>query len=116
MFWKHSRFSRLGLTFVVVTFLGFAGSAAMAQCEDDDEFTTEFMLEDCKFNAQGSNPFFILRPGYRLILEGEDEGEELVLWITVLNDIEWIDLTAEGIGMVKTRVVEEREWIDGDLE
>lgn len=116
MFWRNSRFSRLGSVLMLTLVFGLTGGAILAQCPDDDEFTTEFRLQDCRFKAQGSNPYFILEPGYRLILEGEDEGEELVLWVTVLNDIEFIDATALGLGIVKTRVVEEREWVDGELE
>ncbi len=55
-----------------------------------------------------NNTYFKLKIGYRLTLEGEDEGEKVLLNITVLNET----LTVDG---VETRVVEEREWIDGEL-
>jgi hypothetical protein len=113
MFLKNFWLSRLGLALVLTA---FAGGVAMAQCPDDDEFTTDFRLQDCKFKTTGTNPYFVLQPGFRLILEGEDEGEELLLHVTVLDETETIDLTAQGLGRVKTRVVEEREWVDGELE
>ncbi|KRT65557.1 MAG: hypothetical protein XU11_C0024G0020 [Candidatus Dadabacteria bacterium CSP1-2] len=72
-------------------------------------FTDSFMLEDCNgFSSTGSNPFFILEPGYQLILEGEEGGVDMHLTITVLNKTK----TIEGI---KTRIVEERETHDGEL-
>jgi len=52
----------------------------------------------------GSNPYFILEPGFRLVLEGGTE----VLVITVLDEI----IEVDGI---QTRVVEERESKDGEL-
>jgi hypothetical protein len=113
---RNRLFGRLSLVLALAALAGLAGGAALAQCPDDDEFTTDFRLQDCKFKTKGANPFFILDPGFRLILEGEDEGETIVLQVTVLNDTEVIDLTAQGLGLVKTRVVEEREWIDDELE
>jgi hypothetical protein len=108
--------SIVGLALALTMAIGFIGSTAAAECPDDDEFTTDFRLQDCKFKTRGSNPFFRLKPGFQLVLEGEDEGEELLLEITVLDQTEVIDLSAQGLGRVKTRVVEEREWVDGELE
>ena len=105
-----------GLAFVLALFIGFSGSRAAAQCPNDEDFTTDFRLQDCEFKPNGANPFFSLQPGLRLVLEGEDEGETLVLEITVLDETEVIDLSAQGLGMVTTRVVEERETVDGEEE
>jgi len=82
-------------------------------CTDDVEFTTEFNLQDCGgFKTKGANPYLILKPGYRSIYEGVEEGEELEdddTWVreevTVLCDTKWIKLNGRWI---KTRVVEER--------
>jgi hypothetical protein len=73
-------------------------------------YTRDFMLRKCEgFSSTGSNnPFFILEPGYRLIYEGEEEGELVHLTITVLNETK----TIEGI---ETRVVKERETHNGEL-
>lgn len=71
-------------------------------------FTDSFMIERCTFRARGANPYFILEPGYKLILEGED-GKELVrLEITVLNETKMIN-------GVRTRVVEEFETADSEV-
>ena len=81
--------------------------------EDGLEFTTQFDLESCGFSTTGRNPYFILMPGYQLILEGDEDGETVRAAITVLKDTEKIHL--DDLGNVKTRVVEEREWVDGEL-
>jgi len=108
-----------GVLLVVAMCLGMSGNIASAECPDDEEFTKDFRLENCKFRARGINPYFILIPGYKLVLEGveEDDGEEVEIRaeITVLRHKQWIDLREEGIGMVKTRVVEEREYEDDEL-
>ena len=78
-------------------------------------FSSIFFPADCDFVTEGSNDFFILEPGYRLMLEGEEEDDEedgelvqIRVEITVLDELETVD------GVV-TRVVEEREWEDGEL-
>jgi len=78
-------------------------------------FTTAFRIDDCTFLSTGSaNPYFILDPSHELNLEGEEGKEFIELRITVLNDTE--DVTVPGLGIVRTRVVEEREWADGELK
>ena len=80
-------------------------------CSNNSLFTTEFRLEDCKFKDKGENPFFILKPGYRIVLESDDEKS----METVLRDKKTIHLNGHKI---KTRVVEERayEWDDEEAE
>ncbi len=60
------------------------------------------------YKNTGSNPHFILEPGYVLKLAGNDEGEQVKLTIKVTNQTELVD-------GVRTRVVEERETVDGEL-
>jgi hypothetical protein len=77
-----------------------------------DEFTTDFRIVDCKFKTVGSNPYFILKPGRRLVYEG-DGGR---LLITVLPQTRRITLEIDGKSRtVNTRIVEEREFEDGEL-
>lgn len=64
----------------------------------------EFDLRTCKLATSGSNRYFVLEPGFQLVLEGGD----MRLEITVLNETRMVD----GIA---TRVVEEREWKNGAL-
>jgi hypothetical protein len=93
--------SVLGVVFAVAVFIGLSGDIAMAGsgCPDDDEFTTEFRLEDCNFKTVGKNPYFILKPGYQLVLESDEERAV----ITVLNETKTVD-------GVETRVLEERAF------
>ena len=70
-------------------------------------FTDSFMQDSCTFNATGRNTYFILEPGYQLVLEGMEEGKTAKLVITVLNE-------TRKIGNTVTRVVEENETLDGN--
>lgn len=90
---------------------------AAAPAQDEEEFTTDFFIEDCSFSSRGGNHFFNLDPGNQLVLEGEEDGAELQVIITVLQQTELIQFTTEhGKNMtVRTRVVEERESEDGEL-
>ncbi len=64
----------------------------------------EFNISDCNMLTTGRNPYFILEPGYQLVLEGDEE----TVHITVLDETKTVD------GVI-TRVVEEREWDEGEL-
>jgi hypothetical protein len=72
------------------------------------KFTDTFMQDQCKFSSTGKNPFFILQPGLELVLEGEEDGDNVQVTITVLDE------TKEITG-VETRVVRERETRNGVL-
>jgi hypothetical protein len=71
-------------------------------------FTQQFFKDRCNFSSTGRNPYFILEPGYELILEGIDEDEEIRLVITVLDE-------TKVVNGVETRVVRERETVNGEL-
>lgn len=77
------------------------------------EFTSRFDTGACKFKSKGENEYMILRPGHQLILEGIDDDELVRVEITVLREKETLNIN--GIGRVKARVVEEREFADGEL-
>lgn len=82
---------------------GLVTTAVRADAEDMS-WTSEFDLSSCTLSTVGRNPYFILEPGFQLVLE--DGGS--TLHVTVLDETEVVD----GI---ETRVVEEREWEDGAL-
>lgn len=90
--------------------------ASLASAQEPP-FTDDFRIEDCEFETEGRNAWFSLIPGDQLVLSGEDDGEELVVQITVLSQKRKIDLVTESGKKlrVKTRVVEEREWEDDEL-
>jgi hypothetical protein len=64
----------------------------------------EFAIAKCNLVTTGRGQYFILEPGYQLVLEGGDTRVQ----ITVLNETKVVD-------GVTTRVVEEREWKKGKL-
>jgi hypothetical protein len=102
-------FGKVLLAAVVLCCLG--GVAVME--EEEPEFTADFRMEDCTFETAGENVYFILRPGYQLVLEGEEDGEVVRVEITVLDETE--DIILQEMGEVETRVVEEREYVDGEI-
>src|SRR4029453_7681299 len=86
----------LAISFITVTCL----AALVAQTKDVDEqtWTKSFQIQEGELSSTGRNPYFILEPGYRMVLESGRER----LTITVLNETRKID-------GVETRIVEERE-------
>ena len=100
---------------LIIIMAGIALPSRGANAQDQEpEFTSQFYLEDCNgFRAKGTNPYFILQPGYQLVLEGEDEGEPASVEITVTREIKTV--TLPEIGEIRTRVVEERHTVNGEL-
>jgi hypothetical protein len=73
----------------------------------DDSFQDTFDVPKGEFTSTGKNDYFILEPGYQQSFEGTSKaGRKLALVITVLDETKQVD-------GVETRVVEERETIDG---
>ena len=100
---------------LVIMLAGFSLPSRGAHAQDQEpQFTTQFYLEDCRgFRARGVNPYFILEPGYQLVLEGEEDGTLIRVEITVLEETREVDVP--GLGEVRTRVVQEIETEDGEL-
>ena len=73
-----------------------------------DTFQDSFDLESRNLVPTGRNKYFILEPGYQLVLEGKEGEHTVKLAITVLGE-------TKKIAGVKTRVMEERETVDGKL-
>lgn len=92
-------------SFKLLSLLLFASSAFQASAADDDSrWTSEFQVKREEFKSTGRNPFFILEPGYTLVLKGDDEE----LTITVLDETKEVD-------GVETRIVEEHETKGGKV-
>lgn len=104
--------NRAGVLAVVLTASIASGFSTTVRASGK-EFTSEFNIQDCTFSPQGANRYFILQPGFELVLMGPEDGEQVELRIKVLQDTKEVNLP--GIGMITTRVIEEREWADGDL-
>jgi hypothetical protein len=86
---------------------GLAGVVAVApaarqSAPANDTWTRDFRVDPAELASVGRNPYFILEPGYALVLE---DGTER-LTITVLNETRKVD-------NVDTRIVEERETRGG---
>ncbi len=64
----------------------------------------EFGISQCALSPTGRNRYFILEPGFQVVLEGSNDK----LRITVLDE-------TKKVNGVVTRVVEEREWKNGEL-
>lgn len=83
----------------------FAILIALAGAQGPDRFVSQFEVDKKNLVTHGKNDFFILEPEYQIVLEGLDEK----VLITVLERTKIVD-------GVKTRVVEEREFEDGELK
>jgi hypothetical protein len=96
------------LSFPILIALVVLVCVACAQTDgqqaDDGSWTTEFLVENEELSTTGRNPYFILEPGYQLVLE---KGTTQLI-ITVLDE-------TKMVAGVETRVVEERETKDGKL-
>jgi hypothetical protein len=95
---------RLLAALVVLAAVGPAGRTEPAKDKDVRPWTDTFAVEPSELGPTGRNPFFILEPGYVLVLR---KGNEEVT-ITVLDETKKVD-------GVETRVVEERETKSGKL-
>jgi hypothetical protein len=85
----------------------------LAACGSSDNASSFLDLEVCNpesgtFSLNITHPYLLYLVGNQWILEGEDEGVLLRLQITVLDE-------TETVAGVTTRIVEEREWEDGEL-
>lgn len=87
----------------LVAVLGWAGVTASAGGAEK-EWTRTFDVRSKEWVSEGRNPWFVLEPGYQLLLT---DGEEELL-ISVLDETK----TVHG---VTTRIVEERESEGGEL-
>lgn len=86
-------------TFIVLAFLAIA-----AQDADKRPYTDTFQMDEKDLTTTGRNPYFILEPGYQMYYESKDKKETLT--VTVLEE-------TKKIGTIETRIVEERELVDG---
>lgn len=94
----------LALIGLLVAFASFAKDKIPAP----DFWTETLVCPDETFTNTGRNAYFILEPGYQLVLAGKEDGRQTEVTITVLNE-------TQTINGVSTRVVEERETADGKL-
>ena len=90
----------------------FISAALLITCfiniygQDNRPFTDSFMTDSCTFSSTGQNTYFVLAPGWQLVLVGVEDKDTARLVITVLNE-------TKIINGVETRVVEENESVNG---
>jgi hypothetical protein len=102
------------VTMALVVFYLYAGlftEVCMAQKpakKESPAWTKSFDLQDCNFSATGKTKYFILEPGYQLIFQGIDGKDTVKLVIEVLNE-------TQKIGDIETRIVEEKETVNGKI-
>lgn len=99
------------VAFAIASLAALVSTSALAAGPDRRPYTTDFRLADCVFQTTGTNPYFPLVVGHRLLLASED-GTETVE-ITVLDEERQI--TVPGLGVVTTRVVQERETLNDEV-
>ena len=99
----------LAVALVLVVLAGLFAQPSMAH---DPDFTQNLDRSRCSFTTVGSNPYFPLWPGLVAHLEGEEEDEGETIPIAARNSVLHETIFIDG---VLTRVVEEREWEDGEL-
>lgn len=87
---------------LLVMIFGLFGTGCLDA--QDDSFRSDFNLSERTLVSTGRNEYFILEPGYQLILE--DRFTKLT--ITVLDE-------TKKVNGIITRVVEEKEWIRGNI-
>jgi hypothetical protein len=80
--------------------------AAQDKNQDPDKraYTETFLMDEKDLTTVGRNPYFILEPGYQMYYESKDKKETLT--VTVLEE-------TKKIAGIDTRIVEERELVDG---
>ncbi len=101
---RDRRQASVGLILGMTIFLTAAASAGPGSRGQDPWGPTSFNVDKAKLVSRGSNPHFILEPGYTLALANGNER----LVITVLDETRIVD-------GVETRIVEERESKNGKL-
>ncbi|HEU4716520.1 MAG TPA: hypothetical protein VFU15_01750 [Bacteroidia bacterium] len=83
-----------------------SGFVVVKTDKNEKKFTEDLIPDSAVFSSTGRNTYFILEPGYRLVLKGMDGKDSSTLIITVLNE-------TKKVGGIETRVVEENESVNG---
>jgi hypothetical protein len=96
-------FINFSLTMLLSAFM-FSCISDGVKFQHQSNWQSQFDLTSRDLSSTGRNQYFILEPGYQIVLEGPAGKVE----ITVLDEIKIIN----GI---TTRVLEEREWTRGEL-
>ena len=91
--------------FIILVITNISCRSITHEKKEGNKWTDSFDIENRTFSSTGRNRYFILEPGYQLVLKSDAEK----VTITVLDE-------TKIIGDVETRVVEEREEVNGQLK
>lgn len=86
----------------------YCAACALHPVENEIQFTSNFSVSPEAFRTSGRNRYFILEPGYFLVLEGREGTTSVRLVVRVLNE-------TRVVNGVVTRVVAETEYHNGEL-
>jgi hypothetical protein len=92
-----------GLYNLQLTGMNINSAMAASKNSPDSKFTDSFNLKNCTFSSTGTNPYFILQPGYQTVYAGIEDKEPLNTTVIVLNQTHVV-----GDGIV-TRIVQEKD-------
>jgi hypothetical protein len=95
------------ITATAVLGLAFLAAGSAPQDKDARPYTETFLVDEKDLASTGRNPYFILEPGYMMYYESKDKKETLT--VTVLEE-------TRKIAGIETRVVEEKELVDGKVK
>ena len=87
---------------VLISIIILFTTTSMNVNAQNESWTNSFNIEDCNFSTIGTNPYFILQPGYQLVFAGIEDNEPFIVTVTVSNETKVV-----GEGIV-TRAVEEK--------
>jgi hypothetical protein len=74
--------------------------------EAAQQWQDSFDIQPSDLSSTGKNDYFSLEPGYQLVLEGKEGDKSVRLVVSVLAE-------TKKVGDVETRIVEEKETVDG---
>ena len=98
------------INLVIVTIAAICTSCS-TDAQEESLWKKDFNISERILEPTGKNPYFILEPGFQLVLEGSAGflgTTDMKLIITVLDE-------TKEVGGIVTRVVEEREWKNNEL-
>ena len=96
------------LTTAAVSILASSLAPASVEQPAPGDWQRTFNIGAGDVATAGESPYFILKPGSQLTLEGKEGGKTVRLVVTVLDE-------TKIVGGIEARVVEERESEDGAL-
>ena len=91
----------IAIAVAATTIMTMVGTSMRVNAQNPS-WTSSFNMESCNFSSTGTNPYFILQPGYQLVFTGVEDGEPLNVTVTVSNE------TKDFGNGVLARAVEER--------